>query len=360
MSLPPKLFNLIWNQSDAYWLCVSPIMAGMEAKLAAALGPLGFKPMADNPKSLMLQSGRAWGAHWQKAHDALVAQQLIDLVQVAVIASLDAPAASQIEIEKRSVAAIENVARSLWLGEALLEDRVLCYLQPVIDGRGNVFGYESFVRVKEGDKLIAGDRIVEASRALGIEFVIDRHLHVQAIKTFASCGGSGALFVNFFPGFIHRPAVYLEGLSDAVKSHGLIAKNIVLDVTQAEIPRDLSHLRNVVEYCRSRGYALALDDIGSFETAERLVPQMRPDFVKIDRALVQRLGQVPAREAIHKIVAATHKQGGVALAEGVETEAQMQELKRIGVDLFQGYYFSPPIAASEVAAKYGAPAAIGK
>lgn len=353
MGLSNKIFNLLWNQSDAYWICMVPSTPAAEARLPSLLGPLGFLPLTGLPKAVVMRAPRVWSAAWSKAHEAIFSNGLAGEVQAAVIAGVDAPMPAQVEIEKRSIVAVGSIANSLWLGEALLEDRVLCYLQPVIDGRGNVFGYESFVRVREGEnKIISGDRIVEASKALGIEFIIDRHLHVEAIKTFASCGGGGTLFVNFFPGFIHRPAVYLEGLSDAVKAFGLIPKNIVLDVTQSEIPRDLEHMRGVVEYCRGRGYAIALDDITSPDTVARLVPQVRPDFVKIDKSLVQQVGLPPAREAIVQIAASTHGHGGVVVAEGVELEQHVAELKKTGIDLFQGYYFSPPIPADKVMEKY--------
>src|SRR5256885_879724 len=75
--------------------------------------------------------------------------------------------------------------------------------------------------------ILAGDKIIPASKALGIEHMIDRHLQVQAIKTFVSSAFNGFLFVNFFPGFIHRPSVYLEGLSETVKSFGVVPKHIV-------------------------------------------------------------------------------------------------------------------------------------
>lgn len=358
MVLSNRIFNLHWNQSDTYWICIIPLTENAEARLPSLLGPLGYYPLTGLPKASAVRASRRWGGAWTTVHEALFSAGIATDVQAAVVAGVDAPHPSQVEIEKRSIVAMSAIAQSLWLGEALLEDRVLCYLQPVIDGRSNVFGYESFVRVREGEsKIISGDRIVEASKALGIEFIIDRHLHVEAIKTFASCGGSGTLFVNFFPGFIHRPAVYLEGLSDAVKAYGLIPKNIVLDVTQSEIPRDLEHMRGVVDYCRGRGYAIALDDISSSDTVARLVPQVRPDFVKIDKSLVQQVGLPPAREAILQIASSTHGHGGVVVAEGVELEQHVAELRKTGIDLFQGYYFSPPIPAAKVIEKYGRGAA---
>ena len=220
----------------------------------------------------------------------------------------------------------------------------MCYLQPVMSDKDKIFGYESFARVKAEDgSVIAGDKIVAASKALGIEYMIDRHLQVQAIKTFASSAFNGFLFVNFFPGFIHRPAVYLEGLSETAKSFGVIAKHIVLDFTKSETPRDLVHLKSVCEYGRSRGYSIALDDIESVESARKLIGEIHPDFVKIGMQLVRQAMEPGARETIRQIVELVAASGGTAIGEGVETDEIFQALKLLGVDLFQGYLFSPPV-----------------
>jgi EAL domain-containing protein (putative c-di-GMP-specific phosphodiesterase class I) len=233
----------------------------------------------------------------------------------------------------------------------------MCYLQPVVSSKDKVFGYESFARVRsaEGD-IIGGEQIVAASKVLGIEYVVDRHLHVQAIKTFADSNFNGFLFVNFFSGFIHRPEVYLEGLTESVKKYGIVAKHIVLDITKAETIRDIRHMRSVVEYARSRGYTVALDDMASVEAAQKLIPDIRPDFVKIDMQLVRKVSSPGKRETIRTIVEMAHASASTVIAEGVETDEVFQALKALGVDLYQGYLFSPPVPV-ETALKRGGAAA---
>lgn len=329
-------------------------LSGAESAVQAMAGGQGFELLPGMSHTYGRHTEGGWSAAWAAISEAISQQNLRDKLQVALVAALNTPEPSEIEFAKRSVAAIDAIAGGMWLGDALLEERVMCYLQPVLDTRGNVFGFESFVRARGVDgKVIGGDKVVAASKALGIEYLIDRHLHVEAIRTFTSCGGNGALFVNFFPGFIHRPAVYLEGLSDAVRSQGLIAKNVVLDFTRSETPKDINHLRSVVEYCRSRGFAIALDDLVSVEVAARLVTEIRPDYVKIDRALVNQVATPIGRSTIEQIASLAHSHGGVLVAEGVETEDQHGALKRCGVDLFQGYLFSPPVSAEDITAKYG-------
>ena len=271
-------------------------------------------------------------------------------VEVSVSGGSELPHPSQ--LERKSTAAVQVIAENLWLGDALLADRIMCYLQPVVSGKDKIFGYESFARAKgEDGKIIGGDKIVEAARALNIEYMIDRLRHVQAIKTYAASQFNGVLFVNFFPGFIHRPAVYLEGLSETAKNFGVIAKFIALDITRSETPHDISHIKSICEYGRSRGYSIALDDIESLGMVGKLMPEIKPDFVKIDMTLARRVGEPLARETIGTIVEFVHASGGTVIAEGVETEAMYTSLKQLDIDLFQGYYFAPPLPVEAVLKK---------
>lgn len=339
-SLTVKNFNLPWHQHEEYWIAVYP-KADMPDELKAGLEDAGMHQTNEGGMSIRAQ--REWKPVWDKVYAVLKQQNALEEVEVTFAPDAEAPA-KRSSSESRAPGDIQQIAESLWLGHALMEDRVVCYLQPVVSATDKVFGYESFARVKQPDgKVIAGDRIIAASKVLGIEYMIDRLLHVQAITTFVTSEFNGFLFVNFFPGFIHRPSVYLEGLSETAKSFGVIAKHIVLDFTNSETPRDINHLKSVCEYGRSRGYSIALDDISSIENAKRLLPEIRPDFVKVDMHLVSKVMETGRRETIRTIVEMAHDVAGTVIAEGVETKEQYETLKGIGVDLFQGYLFSPPV-----------------
>jgi EAL domain-containing protein (putative c-di-GMP-specific phosphodiesterase class I) len=348
-----KKFNLPWHQHDSYWLTLYAVQGKFRPELFAELQKAGLQELPDNGIALTqgmgVQASRTWKTLWTPVYEALSRMKAENEVEVALTPGAEVP--GELVVQRQSASAMQAIAESLWLGEALLEERIMCYLQPVLSAPGKVFGYESFARVAAPDgAIIAGDRIVTASKALGIEYMIDRHLQVQAIKTFMSSKFNGFLFVNFFPGFIHRPAVYLEGLSDTVKSFGIVAKNIVLDFTKSETPHDLAHLKSVCEYGRSCGYSIALDDVESVKSVKRLLTDIRPDFVKIDMQLVHKVAQPEGRDTIREIVELAHASKSTVVGEGVETEAMHQALRQLGVDLFQGYHFSPPVPV-EVALK---------
>jgi EAL domain-containing protein (putative c-di-GMP-specific phosphodiesterase class I) len=348
-----KKFNLAWHQHDTYWLIVYSRHERFTPSLVQRLKQAGLSPIhSAEHEALAVRTSRGWKASWDAVYEAISQENADSVVEVALLPGaelLDEPF-----IKKQAVATVQAIAESLWLGDALLEDRIICYLQPVLSSPDKVFGYESFARVVCDDgSVIAGDRIVRASKALGIEYMIDRHLQVQAIKTFMSSQFNGYLFINFFPGFIHRPSVYLEGLAETVKNFGVLPRHIVLDFTKSETPHDLMHLKNVCEYGRSCGYSIALDDVESLKSLQRLFGEIKPDFVKIDMKLVHQVSDTQSRATIRDIVELVHASGSTVIGEGVETDAMHQSLKQLGVDLFQGYLFSPPVPV-EVALKRSA------
>ena len=338
---PPKSYNLPWHLNDHYWLCIYPKGSVLASGVSEMLQKLGFQKQASG--ACAIRTSRDWKQVWDKAQAALLQLGAMDAIDATVTAGEQCPDEKHAP-DNKTVLDPSVTAGSMWIGEALLADRIMCYLQPVMTGKNQVFGYESFARVKGSDgAIIDGGQIVNACKVMGIEHTIDRHLHVQAIKTFANSEFNGFLFVNFFPGFIHRPAIYLEGLSETAKSHGVIAKHIVLDFTKSETPHDMEHVRNVSAYGRSCGYSVALDDIASVEIAKKLVKEVRPDFVKIDMHLVQQVNEGHKKETIRTLVNITHDAGATVIAEGVESEDIFEALKLLNVDLYQGYLFSPPL-----------------
>lgn len=342
-------FNLPWHQHDHYWIGFYAVNGAFHPHVGAVLTRCGAVIRGDG---YVLRTGRQWKQVWETAYEALRGADALPQVVASLSYGEDAPASRQ-DAQCSRPSEIQELAESLWLGDALTEGRVICYLQSVHSSKERIFGYESFVRARMPDgKVASGVQIIAASRALGIEHMIDRHLHGEAIRTFAASAFNGFLFVNFFPGFIHRPAVYLEGLNDAARASGVVSRHIVLDLTNSEKPRDILHIRSVCDYGRSRGYSVALDDVASVAVAERLVRELRPDFVKIDMHLVRDAGAQPARDTIRAIVELVHGAGGTVIAEGVETEEIFQAVKLLGVDLFQGYLFSAPEPV-EMALKLG-------
>lgn len=305
---------------------------------AAPLTSIGYQAYGNY---LLLRCSGTWAPAWQATEEgcARMAADWDLQIRAAVFSEERLPPASEVEPHLRPAQSIRDILSSLWLGEALLDNRVVCYLQPIIDRHGALFGHEAFARAHLADGRIAsGYDIITASRHLNIEYRLDRQLQRKAIEALVQSGQPGRLFINFLPGFIHRPEIYLNGLCEEVRESGIDAGRIVLDLTQAETQKNMEHLKAIARFCHEQGFAFALDDIRLTDHSEKLLQTIRPNFVKLD----QRLQAGLMSDRLVKLVTMARILGIRVIGEGVESEEQLAELKAMGVDYFQGYHIGLP------------------
>jgi EAL domain-containing protein (putative c-di-GMP-specific phosphodiesterase class I) len=216
-------------------------------------------------------------------------------------------------------------------------------MQRVMDRGRKQVGFEAFARMESADGgVVGGGAIMQAAHVLRMEYQLDRLLHKQAVEAFVSSGLEGYLFINFLTGFIHRPEVYFEGLSQAVSRTHLRPASVVLDVPLSDYAKDLSKLKSIATYCRERGFALALDDVVSSEGLAPVLAEIRPAFVKLEAKFGVGLNPVRAQGMLHEIVRISHAHGVSVLAEGVESAGQHAMYVAADVDMFQGYLFGAP------------------
>lgn len=329
-----------WTLSSPYWIVIAGPAA--PAPWQQAVTRAGLQPLPGQPGIYALQTAPEWVAEWERILSALNALESTPELKAAILASDHTPVAQEITLNLRPLHAVQDVAEHLWLLEHLSEDRLVCYMQRVVDRRGKAVGFEAFARIapREGG-IIGGAAIMRASHALKVEYQVDRRMHKVAIDTYAACDLDGTLFINFLTGFIHRPEIYLEGLNNAVTAHGITPRSIALDVPVADYARDLPKLRSIADYCRARGFSLALDDVTTAENLSTLLKEARPAFVKMDARLGNALLEGRGA-AVQEIIRLAHNAGASVLAEGVESAAMMDAYMQAGVDMFQGYHLGAP------------------
>jgi EAL domain-containing protein (putative c-di-GMP-specific phosphodiesterase class I) len=111
---------------------------------------------------------------------------------------------------------------------------------------------------------------------------------------------------------------------------------------------DLAGAREVMKRLNRLGVRLAIDDFGTGHSSLAYLKQFPVHEVKVDRVFVQGIAESPVDSAIVRAVIDLANAMGIAtVAEGVETRDQVTELSRLGCEVAQGFYFSPPLRAEE-------------
>jgi EAL domain-containing protein (putative c-di-GMP-specific phosphodiesterase class I) len=130
----------------------------------------------------------------------------------------------------------------------------------------------------------------------------------------------------------------------ALEDSGLEPSGLELEITESTVMRDTEQAAEVLRSLKALGIALSIDDFGTGYSSLSYLKLFPLDVLKIDRSFVKDVVEDPNGAAITRaIIALAHGLNLEAVAEGVETPAQVNFLRANGCDEIQGYYFSPPV-----------------
>jgi EAL domain-containing protein (putative c-di-GMP-specific phosphodiesterase class I) len=122
-----------------------------------------------------------------------------------------------------------------------------------------------------------------------------------------------------------------------------------LEVTESVIMADIEAVRNKLEILRGLGVEISVDDFGTGYSSLSYVARLPLHALKIDRSfVVDMIRSDDSRAIVDSVISMAHALRLTVIAEGVETEEQAGELRRLGCDQMQGYLFSPPVPAEAV------------
>ncbi len=248
--------------------------------------------------------------------------------------------------------------RASWL-RSLLEvpQHFFNVFQPMIDlSSGRVFAYEMLIRAhsdKQGG-IIGGGQLAEAALASKQIYVFDLLAREVAIRTAAKKFPEQArIFINFMPNSVLDPQRSLDKTLYDCKVCNIPPERVVFEVVESESIADIAYLKKLLNNYRQRGFKIALDDLGSGYSGLNYMLELMPDFVKLDRDLVNGCATNSSKRVIvSKIIEAAHDIGIQVIAEGIETFEDFRAVQELGANIVQGYYFAKPSAEMIFAEDY--------
>ncbi len=216
--------------------------------------------------------------------------------------------------------------------------------QPILDlSTARVWGYEALVRGTQGEP--AGAILSQVNDETRYRF--DQAARVKAIEL------AGSLFprdedvrlsINFMPNAVYEPNACIRASLEAARRVGFSYRRIMFEFTENERFRDIDHLKRIVAAYRKQGFMTALDDFGAGFAGLSLLANFQPDLIKIDMDVLRGLdGDDRRRSIVEGIVGIGRALGVEILAEGIETAAELDAVRSLGIDLVQGYHFARPL-----------------
>ena len=221
---------------------------------------------------------------------------------------------------------------------------VRAVFQPIYDlATGAPRGYEGLVRPLPDSGFTDAGSMFAAAEVTGRTGELDLACLNTVMETAAGLRLPGNLSVNLSPRTMEMDDFSVHALVRLIVRHGLDPRRVVLELTEREAVEDLDRLRRTVEACRVAGIRIAADDVGAGNAGLRLLSQLRFDIVKIDLSLVQGGALRDASlEVVRTLRDLADRWGALVVAEGIETPAQLDVVRSLGIGAGQGYLLGRP------------------
>ena len=215
--------------------------------------------------------------------------------------------------------------------------------QPIIDlTSSRVWAYEALVRGPEGQSAFSVLSQVNDEN----KYRFDQACRVRAIELAASLFGAQdgvRLSINFMPNAVYEPAACIRASLDAARRVGFPRDRIMFEFTEGERFVDPEHVKRILVEYKRHGFVTALDDFGAGYAGLNLLADLQTDLIKIDMCLIRDIDSHSGRQAILRGVLGIARDLRVdVIAEGIETVAEFETLRSMGITLFQGYLFAKP------------------
>ena len=132
--------------------------------------------------------------------------------------------------------------------------------------------------------------------------------------------------------------------------NGLSAEEMMLEVTESAYSENTPRLIQVVENLRKKGFRIEIDDFGAGYSSLNMITSIPVDILKIDMSFIRNMEKDERNLKLVKLIIDIAKFLNVpSVAEGVETESQLEILKKMGCEIIQGFYFSKPVPPKDFA-----------
>ncbi|HWD58849.1 MAG TPA: phosphodiesterase [Stellaceae bacterium] len=223
---------------------------------------------------------------------------------------------------------------------ALRQDRVTFAFQPVVSvASGAVEYYECLLRLRDagGEVLAAGEFIQEIER-FGYIRLIDRYILLKVLDEAAR--HPDVTFGLNISALTTADRTWLRSLTARLRANPGLARRLVVEITETAALYDIEESARFVDALRRAGCRVALDDFGAGYTSLKHLQSLAVDMVKIDRSFIRDITTNTESQAfLRHLLGLARGFGFTTIAEGVETEAEADILKREGVDFVQGHFY---------------------
>tara|TARA_R110002111_G_scaffold247140_5_gene310198 strand:+ start:14945 stop:16678 length:1734 start_codon:yes stop_codon:yes gene_type:complete len=246
---------------------------------------------------------------------------------------------------------IENELR-----DVIARNELRLFYQPIVElESGAVKGVEALIRWFHAESgLITPDEFIPVAEEMGMiipigNFVIDEAC--RQLSEWRKALGENApanLHVNVSRKQLEHPTL-VKIVKQAIQKHEIPPDCLHLEVTESIIMHDRKTSIETLNQLKKLGVHIDVDDFGTGYSSLSCLGDFPIDVLKLDREFIKKSDRSREVMLIHALIILAEKLGLEVIAEGIETSEQLALLRKLGCGYGQGYFFSKPLSAEEVA-----------
>lgn len=303
--------------------------------------------VADRPTSVDVRTSMAWSQPGDDAAALLrrASEGLVDLGRVGT----DEATPGALGVADQL---LDQLARDM--AGAIDGDQIDILFQPQVSvSTGAIMGAEALARWRHpalGE--LGAESLFAAAERAGVTAQLSEHVQRRALMLAARWPAVLAglrLSINVTAQDVARTG-FADVLLDRIDASGFPRRRLTIEVTESGLMEDLGEAARLLAELRNAGCRVAIDDFGTGYSSLAYLKALPLDYLKIDRKLSQDIAGTPRdRVVVRGVIEMARSLGLVVIAEGVETETQLDLLAKEGCQIFQGFLRSEPIDSAALA-----------
>lgn len=237
------------------------------------------------------------------------------------------------------------------LDRMLAERDLSVVFQPIfhIAGEPALVAVEALTRGPRGTHFENASVFFDYVRLKHQELPVDRYCITNAIAAAAALPSLPRLSINVHASTLERDDDFPSFLGALCDEYAVDVSSLIVEMVEQTPYWNASRLLAVLRELRSMGIGIAVDDIGFGHGNYRMILDARPEYMKIDRYFVMGCGADPYRRSLLRSVCLLARDfGSIVVAEGIETEDDLQAVRDLRIHFGQGYLLAPPSATPQL------------
>ena len=230
------------------------------------------------------------------------------------------------------------------LADAFKNREFVLFYQPYYDVKsGKIAGAESLIRWIHDGEVIPPSDFIETLENSNLIYDVEEYLINEAVRTVSQCKRKVPISINISAKSFKRDYL-VTTISQALKDFGVDGDYLTVEIVERVFLESKSYTKNIMDQLKAMNVRIAVDDFGTGYSSLTYIRELPIDILKIDISFIRGMMKDKKDLSLVRLIINVAKEFGFkTVAEGVETNEQLELLKSLGCDYVQGFLFSRPL-----------------